>query len=216
MRKGKQRRFMIFTGPQPHGKAQLMKKLLFIGCCLLLLTGCSGAADPATPITPAPAPSGGTPVPSALVVWDLHGTVAGDGMLSGTLTYDADASPRAVNAHGLQPNALYDLTAWDLTLSPTAFTSQPIQWTQAASITNQELCLGECIFDPRLFQRVLVTDEPQLIQLLFIQGQMQLPRVNEDWGPLEPRGSYVQVISDTGEPLRLFMRSMTIVRHIEP
>lgn len=186
-----------------------MKKL-FMGCCLLLLTSCGGAADQDTPVTPPP-----DPVPSGLVVWDLHGTVAGDGMLSGTLTYDADASPRAIDAHGLQPNALYDLTAWDLTLSPTVFTSQPIQWTQAASITTQELCLGQCIFDPRLFQRVLVTDGPQLIQLVFAQGQTQLPRVNEDWGPLEPQASHVQVISDTGEPLTLFMRSMTIVRHVE-
>jgi hypothetical protein len=188
-----------------------MKKLA-IGCCLLLLTGCGGAADPAAPVTPAPAPA-----PSGLVVWDLHGTTAVNGTLSGTLTYDADASPRAVNAHGLQPNALYDLTAWDLTLSPTDVTAQPIQWTQAASIVTQEFCLGQCVFDPRLFQRVLVTDGAQPIQLLFVQGQtQQLPRVNEDWGPLEPQGSYVQVISDTGGPLNLTIRSMTIVRHVEP
>jgi hypothetical protein len=185
-----------------------MKKL-FIGCCLLLLTSCGGAADPATPSAVSPAPSG-------LVVWDLHGTTAANGTLSGTLTYDADESPRAINAHGLQPNALYDLTAWDLTLSPTDVTAQPIQWTQAASIVTQELCLGECIFDPRLFQRVLVTHGSQPIQLLFVQGQTQLPRVNEDWGPLEPQGSFVQVISDTGAPLKLLIRSMTIVRHVEP
>ena len=187
-----------------------MKKLA-IGCCLLLLTGCGGAADPAAPVTPAPAPA-----PSGLVVWDLHGTTAVNGTLSGTLTYDADASPRAVNAHGLQPNGLYDLTAWDLTLSPTDVTAQPIQWTQAANIVTQEFCLGKCVLDSRLFQRVLVTDGPQPIQLLFVQEQTKLPRVNEDWGPPEPQGSFVQVISDTGAPLNLTIRSMTIVRHVKP
>ena len=189
-----------------------MKKLFI---CLLLLTGC-GTGDNTPPVTTSPAPFRGTLAPSGLVVWDLNGKVAGDGTLSGTLTYDADASPRAVNAHGLQPNALYDLTAWDLTLSPTVVTAQPIRWTQQANTLTKELCLGKCMFDPRLFQRVLVTNGPQLIQLIFVQGQTQLPRVNEDWGPLEPQGSYVQVISDTGTPLNLLMRSMAIVRHVEP
>jgi hypothetical protein len=133
-----------------------------------------------------------------VLVWAVTGTLA-TGTLSGTFSYDRTTSAFATDAHGLAPNALYHLTAWDLTITPTVLGEAPIHFVNDGSTVLDELCLGECIVDPRLLIRLLLKTEQQSLQLVFEPPvAMQIPTTVAEWGVFEPRGSALRAIQADG------------------
>ncbi len=146
-----------------------------------------------------------------MLVWAVSGTLA-TGTLSGTFSYDRTTPAFATDAHGLAPNALYHLTAWDLTITLTDLNAAPIHFVNDGSTVLDELCLGECIFDPRLLIRLLLKTEQQSLQLVFEPPvAMQIPTTVVEWGLFEPRGSALRAIQADGTFASLiFVQGVTL------
>ncbi len=178
-----------------------------VGGVLLAGCGSEGTPDPTMPVQSPPEP----PAPSSVLVWAVTGSLA-TGTLSGTFSYDWMTPPFATDAHGLAPNALYHLTAWDLTISPTVLDEAPIHFVNDGSTVLEELCLGQCIFDPRLLIRVLLKTEQQSLQLVFEPPlAMQIPTTVMEWGLFDPRGSALRAIQPDGTLASLiFVQGVTL------
>jgi hypothetical protein len=183
------------------GMVSLVGGVLLAGC------GSGGTPDPIVPVQSPPEP----PAPSSVLVWAVTGTLA-TGTLSGTFSYDRTTPAYATDAHGLAPNALYHLTAWDLTISPTELNAAPIHFVNDGSTVLDELCLGECILDPRLLIRLLLKTEQQSLQLVFEPPvAMQIPTTVVEWGLFEPRGSALRAIQADGTFASLiFVQGVTL------
>ena len=170
------------------GMVSLVGGVLLAGC------GSGGTPDPIVPVQSPPEP----PAPSSVRVWAITGTLA-TGTLSGTFSYDLTTPAYATDAHGLVPNVLYHLTAWDLTITPTDLNAALIHFVSDGSTVLDELCLGECIFDPRLLIRLLLKTEQQSLQLVFEPPvAMQIPTTVVEWGLFDSRASALRAIQADG------------------
>lgn len=168
---------------------------------------------PPIPVTIPPAPVPEPPIPIVLLTWAIEGILADGGTIIGTLTYDCEAVPLAVDVRGLTPNKTYPLVSYTFTVQQQSV--QPYTVTYPAAVGElQELCLGLCIFSPNPIERVYFSNGRQSIQLSFLLPPMPfvgVPLLPVQWGALDPTASWIRSQDSTGAfQYLILVRSATL------
>jgi hypothetical protein len=132
------------------------------------------------------------------LTFQVNGSIGDGGALRGSLSYDSDASPSALNLHGWS-NADYPVLGYHLEIRPTDglvdFTGLPHVLVYDASLPGQsaEFCVGQCIFSSTPDMNLRFSDGLYTLQLAFTPTADRTT-----WGPLVPNASTLRNIHPDG------------------
>ncbi|HEV8328463.1 MAG TPA: PEP-CTERM sorting domain-containing protein [Nitrospiraceae bacterium] len=134
-----------------------------------------------------------SPASAVPLTFDFTGAQGSNGgTVTGTFTYESTEGPSGYDVHNLHSNVTYALQSWAFTLTPEPYlrslvTGNPdsMTWSNLLANNTSEFCLGKCIFSSTLYDRLLFSNGPQTLQLVFQSpNPFALPTTVEDWGPL--------------------------------
>lgn len=137
--------------------------------------------DPPAP-TPPDDPVPATTPPPPMLAWNVSGTLADGGIVSGSLSYSAGAVPDLTNENNLVPNSVYTLPTWTVSITETS-THPALTFSNTNSTAT--LCVGNCVFAAPPTERLIIKNGSYTLQLVFLLPEgVSLPVMLENWGPV--------------------------------
>ena len=156
---------------------------------LMLMAGCSGGADPPSPVqhttvkahAPDPFPP---PVPVPMKNWVVQGTLADGGTVLGTFDYVADVTPTAHDVRSLSPNVVYPLKDWFIQAHQFVILPELVTFSQATAGNTAEFCIGQCVFASGQSQTLTLYNGRQTLRIAFAlpTDNLGTPQAVSDWG----------------------------------
>lgn len=121
------------------------------------------------------------------VSYQLNGVMADGGTIVGSMTYDIEAAPLAINVRNLAGNTVYAVSDYAITVAPVYGGLAPVLYQPLVG-QQMEWCVGHCVFAAVDVSNLMFTDGVHRLQVTFMPNWDGFRSNSSDYRSPQPNG----------------------------